>query len=409
MIQLNSMDTNKDKQDFPEDQQKQEILQTGELFMKSIFGDEPQEAKGGRKRSEARQYWELFRKLGTAEPRYLNYIQQFNVLMQKRKEQKEEDTTVFIRAFQTLLSTTRRELEKELHGNATFDELNEEERTKLLTFFIKSPAVEKMLRRTHQHIGFRRDIKEYAKIVLEKLEASKEGLVDHLTTLLNKRALLQVEGPREIGRAIRQVIEEIRTLVHEGKLSAGTEEFYTQLEKKGCSFIMIDIDHFKEINDVYGHPAGDEILKQVAKTIASGRGADIVTRYGGEEFCVILPDTSPSKAHQVAEQLREKIEQTAYKFGKSSKTISISISMGVVGLSQLPSWKSTLSHLMQIEHHDDDVNREQLRKNEEKLVTEGIEEADKALYIAKRTGRNKVEMWNSNTDLLFQSLIQSKK
>jgi PleD family two-component response regulator len=166
---------------------------------------------------------------------------------------------------------------------------------------------------------------------------------------------------------------------------------------------------FKDINDTYGHPVGDEILKQVAKTIDSIRESDIVTRYGGEEFCVILPDTSPLEAQQVAERMREKIEHTSYKGGRSSKPISLSVSMGVIGLSQLPSWKSSLSYLIQTEPYDDEANRERLRIYEEHLVEEGIAEADKALYVAKRTGRNKVEMWNCNTDILFQGLKQKEE
>jgi GGDEF domain-containing protein len=75
----------------------------------------------------------------------------------------------------------------------------------------------------------------------------------------------------------------------------------------------------------------------------------------------------------------------------------------------LPSWKSSLSYLIQTEPYDDEANRERLRIYEEHLVEEGIAEADKALYVAKRTGRNKVEMWNRNTDILFQGLKQKEE
>jgi diguanylate cyclase (GGDEF)-like protein/putative nucleotidyltransferase with HDIG domain len=122
------------------------------------------------------------------------------------------------------------------------------------------------------------------------------------------------------------------------------------------SIIMIDLDFFKTYNDTYGHLAGDDVLTGIGKCIqASIRNVDIAFRYGGEEFAVILPETTTEGAYLVAERIREKIEQKVFN-GRSFITASLGIA----------SWPT------------DGVTKEQL------LVS-----ADKALYAAKATGRNR--------------------
>ena len=122
------------------------------------------------------------------------------------------------------------------------------------------------------------------------------------------------------------------------------------------SVIMLDLDFFKTYNDTYGHLAGDDVLTGVGKCIqASIRTVDMAFRYGGEEFAIILPETTIEGAYLVAERIREKIEQKIFA-GRSS----ITASLGIAG------WPN------------DGVNKEQI------LIS-----ADKALYTAKGTGRNK--------------------
>jgi diguanylate cyclase (GGDEF)-like protein len=122
------------------------------------------------------------------------------------------------------------------------------------------------------------------------------------------------------------------------------------------SIIMLDLDFFKTYNDTYGHLAGDDVLTGVGKCIqASIRTVDMAFRYGGEEFAIILPETTIEGAYLVAERIREKIEQKIFA-GRSS----ITASLGIAG------WPN------------DGVNKEQI------LIS-----ADKALYTAKGTGRNK--------------------
>jgi len=133
---------------------------------------------------------------------------------------------------------------------------------------------------------------------------------------------------------------------------------------KPLSLIMADIDYFKTYNDNYGHLKGDECLIKVAKTMVSSvkRPLDLVARFGGEEFAVILSETDINGAIIVAENLRKNIEALALKHEYSSVVPYITISLGVTTI--MP------SHLYSIE--------------------EFINRADKALYKAKSSGRNNV-------------------
>jgi diguanylate cyclase (GGDEF)-like protein len=125
---------------------------------------------------------------------------------------------------------------------------------------------------------------------------------------------------------------------------------------RGLSVIILDIDHFKQYNDTFGHPAGDEALKYVSQCLIDNRRkADVVARIGGEEFAVILPETDITGALDVANRIRVSV---ARKTGLKRR---ITISLGVSGLRDNKSTSETL-----------------------------LEQADKALYEAKRTGRNRV-------------------
>lgn len=126
------------------------------------------------------------------------------------------------------------------------------------------------------------------------------------------------------------------------------------------SLIMLDIDHFKKINDTYGHLCGDEILKSLANLIKGClRSMDIVARYGGEEFAVLLPETNGAEAYQTAERIRRSVEDTT--FIGTEGGLHVTVSQGVAAY---PS----------IDIHD----RQDL-----------IAKADSALYEAKENGRNR--------------------
>jgi len=159
---------------------------------------------------------------------------------------------------------------------------------------------------------------------------------DMLTGLLNRRAFME---------KIRQEISR------------------TQREKRPLSLIMADIDHFKRINDAYGHQAGDLVLQRFAEQLtASTRPYDFTGRYGGEEFIVCLPGTGRSGAGSIAERIRRQTEDMEIMLPDESGPIRITASFG------------TASH------------EEGPRVDVDLL----IKRADEALYRAKRGGRNRV-------------------
>ena len=137
-------------------------------------------------------------------------------------------------------------------------------------------------------------------------------------------------------------------------------------ERQALSMMMIDIDHFKEFNDHYGHGSGDEALRKVASVLASGifRPADRVARYGGEEFVVLLPDTRGDVAARMADSLRENVLRLAIPHEYSSAGPHLSISIGCASL--VPSRESSPEQL--------------------------LETADKMLYRSKHEGRNRVSL-----------------
>ena len=131
-------------------------------------------------------------------------------------------------------------------------------------------------------------------------------------------------------------------------------------EVKHVGFLMIDIDHFKQINDRYGHDAGDQVLAEVAKRLDMGlREIDIVSRYGGEEFAVLLPSSEPTQTALAAERLRQAVEQSEFSLGDTTLKVTVSI-----GTANAP---------------PADAHIEKLYKK-----------AEQALYRAKRGGRNQV-------------------
>jgi len=130
------------------------------------------------------------------------------------------------------------------------------------------------------------------------------------------------------------------------------------------SLILVDIDHFKQINDQYGHPAGDQCLIHIARCLSDSlhRVSDTISRYGGEEFGIILPNMSAAGCIELAEEIRQKISVNPIEVNEHN--ISMSISVGCYTIKNMNKY----------------VKSEQLISN-----------ADEALYKAKRLGRNRVE------------------
>ena len=165
-------------------------------------------------------------------------------------------------------------------------------------------------------------------------ELKRQAHLDYLTGLDNRRSFME-KGQMELSR---------------------TQRYDTAL-----SVLMVDIDSFKNINDTYGHQVGDSVLKTLAMTFqAVVRNVDIVGRLGGEEFGIVLPETNIKEAVEVAERLREVISETEVAL-PAGLPINFTVSVGVVALT------------------DRNTNIDML-----------LNEADKALYRAKQSGRNKV-------------------
>jgi diguanylate cyclase (GGDEF)-like protein len=134
------------------------------------------------------------------------------------------------------------------------------------------------------------------------------------------------------------------------------------------SLLMLDIDHFKRINDTWGHPAGDQVLQAIGKLLRdSCRVYDVPGRYGGEEFCIVLPETKPGNTTVVAERIRRRLEETQLTCGDAA--VVVTASMGIAG--------------MDAESEGEILSPAAL-----------IDRADRALYTAKSRGRNRVETWD---------------
>lgn len=172
-------------------------------------------------------------------------------------------------------------------------------------------------------------------ISLQKQELQRLATVDALTNLYNRRHFFEL-GEHEV--------------------------LLAQTNNRQITAIMLDIDHFKHINDTYGHACGDQVLRVVAQYCRNSiRDTDIVGRYGGEEFAILLPGADSQSAFTIAERLRYDVEHASMETDRGP--ISVTISMGIASSAMVPA-AASLDAL--------------------------LDQADKALYMAKRAGRNRV-------------------
>ena len=194
--------------------------------------------------------------------------------------------------------------------------------------------------KTSDHVEFLARVRSHEKLAntIHELEESRRYLreqanTDPLTKLANRRSFFQMA-------------------------SSTLAQMHRQ--KEHFSIIMIDIDHFKPINDTYGHQAGDFVLTQVSKVLANAiREGDILARMGGEEFVVASPYTNRLAAIVLSERLRKAMEQSIFDY--EGNQIPVTISLGIASLSD----------------SDDDIDRL-------------LAVADTRLYIAKQKGRNRI-------------------
>ena len=198
--------------------------------------------------------------------------------------------------------------------------------------------------------------------------------------LLKVSLLKMVEALEQYIRRLREEVESYESMAFTDPLTGlYNRRMFLELARKKFneakryhepfSVVMLDIDHFKKINDTYGHDVGDIALKFLADILKKNiRGSDIVARWGGEEFIILLPKTNLENAFRVAEKIRKLVEMSEIKL-PTGQRLKFTVSLGI----------STY-------HGHEDLE-------------ELIKEADIALYAAKRKGRNRVEVYKSSLSL----------
>jgi len=206
---------------------------------------------------------------------------------------------------------------------------------KLIAFYLIYIAIVEMGLEKPHRLLFRNLKRNEAALENALQEVQRLAITDSLTGLYNRGHFSKI-GEDEVRRAGRYL--------------------------RSLSAIMLDIDHFKRANDTYGHSVGDQILQGVAERCRHElRGVDVVGRYGGDEFVILLPENDLGDAAQVAERLRKSIAEMKLNTKKGSATVSASL-----GVATMDGKQTTLETL--------------------------LSRADQALYAAKQSGRNRVRL-----------------
>lgn len=189
----------------------------------------------------------------------------------------------------------------------------------------------------------------------------KVDFLGDFSTYFNK----MTQNLERMSTALRKIAitDGLTKLYNRGKLNSYLKKLFVKVkkEKRSFSLLMIDIDHFKHVNDEYGHHAGDLVLVELARILKDEtQGSGMVARYGGEEFMCVLPDRIVVEAMQIAENILRTVRKTVIPIDKN-RTISITVSIGVSILSA------------------DDIK-----------VGQPMKRSDTALYAAKNSGRDRI-------------------
>lgn len=209
--------------------------------------------------------------------------------------------------------------------------------------------------------------------VATKVQAFELGAVDYVTKPFDAielkarvRAALRTKRYHDL-LTTKARIDALTGLWNRGYLNDQLAMEIASLQRSGLAFslVLVDIDHFKPINDTYGHPFGDRVIQGVAAALNRlSRNSDVVCRYGGEEFAIILRGSSSAGARVMAERMREEVEALSFMLGR--KAVAVTVSIGVAGSDRFAEVSDPSGVAL-------------------------LEAADKALYEAKDKGRNRVE------------------
>lgn len=191
--------------------------------------------------------------------------------------------------------------------------------------------------------------------------------LDHLAMI----AAFCLESSVNRARLVRSGLTDVLTGWHNRRyLQTRLHEELARCRREGTALtcLMIDVDRFKPINDLYGHLAGDEALRQVAQCIdAEVRDSDVSARYGGEEFVILLPRTDAASGHRLAERIRAAVAAERFELPGAAEPLAITVSIGVA-------------------EHKPSSGADDLKLAGQELIAR----ADLALYEAKAAGRNAV-------------------
>ncbi len=205
-------------------------------------------------------------------------------------------------------------------------------------------------------------IQKVEQLLLQEVERMKNSTTNYQQQLDNAQQKLK-EQEQILEKLSRDANTDFLTQVYNrAAFDRRLNEEFARYKRYGhiFSIILMDLDHFKDINDTYGHLAGDRVLRALASVLSEEkRASDFLARYGGEEFALILPGTDSKSAMVVAEKLRKKVETTTFRYENYS--IHTSLSAGVTTV--LP---------------------------EDQTPTDVLKRADDATYEAKNQGRNQI-------------------
>lgn len=206
-------------------------------------------------------------------------------------------------------------------------------------------------------------LQEIQRLLLEEIEGMQASSESYRVQLDSARRTIQEQQERIRQSEAAAKVDFLTRLANRRAFEQRLSEELERVRRYGGTFslILMDIDDFKKVNDEFGHPAGDRVLKFIAAVLAEKvRATDFVSRYGGEEFAVLLPETSADRARVVAEKIRKTLQNASLMHGKTK--IKVTVSAGVGGV-----------------------------KPDGESLADLVARVDAALYQAKKKGRNCVE------------------